>query len=115
MEYASGLKVQRIFTKFGALRDVLDADTGERFWGIGGADAFGNVTRQDYGNGVVGEYAYDLISGRPVVSDAPFNSGSVLQRGATGKFRVRRSESFLSARAARTGMYLRDSLCHEHQ
>lgn len=32
VEYASGLKVQRIFTKYGALRDVLDADTGERFW-----------------------------------------------------------------------------------
>ncbi|WP_386069891.1 polymorphic toxin-type HINT domain-containing protein [Tahibacter sp. UC22_41] len=66
VEYASGLKVQRIFTKYGALRDVLDADTGERFWGIGGMDAFGNVTRQDYGNGVVGNYAYDPISGRPV-------------------------------------------------
>ena len=66
VEYASGLKVQRIFTKFGALRDVLDADTGERFWGIGGQDAFGNVTRQDYGNGVYGEYGYDVLSGRAV-------------------------------------------------
>jgi RHS repeat-associated protein len=66
VEYASGLKVQRIFTKFGALRDVLDADTGERFWGVGAADTFGNVTRQDYGNGVVGEYTYDPISGHPV-------------------------------------------------
>lgn len=66
VEYASGLKVQRIFTKFGALRDVIDADTGERFWGVGGLDAFGNVTRQDYGNGVYGEYSYDPLSGRAV-------------------------------------------------
>ena len=66
VEYPSALRVQRIFTKYGALRDVIDADTGERFWGIGGLDAFGNVTRQDYGNGVVGDYAYDPISGRLV-------------------------------------------------
>ena len=79
VEYASGLKVQRIFTKFGALHDVLDADTGERFWGIGGADAFGNVTRQDYGNGVVGEYAYDLISGRPVARQWSRPVNGVLQ------------------------------------
>jgi hypothetical protein len=45
---------------------VLDADTGERFWGVGGQDAFGNVTRQDYGNGVYGEYGYDALSGRAV-------------------------------------------------
>ena len=79
VEYASGLKVQRIFTKFGALRDVLDADTGERFWGIGGADAFGNVTRQDYGNGVVGEYTYDPISGRPVARQWSRPVNGVLQ------------------------------------
>lgn len=66
VEYASGLRVQRIFTKHGALRDVLDADTGERFWGIGGQDALGNVTRQDYGNGVYGEYRHDALSGRVV-------------------------------------------------
>jgi len=79
VEYASGLKVQRIFTKFGALRDVIDGDTGERFWGVGGMDAFGNVTRQDYGNGVFGEYTYDPITGRPASKKwSRYQGGSVL-------------------------------------
>jgi RHS repeat-associated protein len=60
----SGLKVQNIYTRYGALRDKLDADTGARFWGVGGADAWGNVTRQDYGNGMIGEFRYSPLTGR---------------------------------------------------
>jgi RHS repeat-associated protein len=64
VEYPSGLRVQRIFTRWGTLRDVLDADTGERYWGVATTDAWGNVTRQDYGNGMRGDYTYSPVSGQ---------------------------------------------------
>lgn len=64
IEYPSGLRVQRRYQKFGALRDLLDADTGERFWGVGATDAWGGVTRQDYGNGFIGEYASSPVTGQ---------------------------------------------------
>ena len=64
IEYPSGLRVQRRYQKFGALRDVLDADTGARYWGVGDQDAWGNVTREEFGNGMVGEYAYSPVSGQ---------------------------------------------------
>lgn len=62
--YPSGLRVQRVFTRWGTLRDVLDADTGERYWGVASTDAWGNVTRTDYGNGMRGDYAYSPVTGQ---------------------------------------------------
>lgn len=64
IEYPSGLRVQDIYTRYGELRDVIDADTGARFWAIEGKDLWGNPTRQRYGNGIVGEYAASASTGQ---------------------------------------------------
>ena len=75
VEYPSGLRVQRIFTRWGTLRDVLDADTGERFWGVASTDAWGNVTRHDYGNGMRGDYTFSQVTGQSLTRQ--WRSGAV--------------------------------------
>jgi len=64
IEYPSHLRVQNIYTRYGEVRDVVDADTGARFWAIDAEDLWGNTTKQRYGNGIVGEYSTSNSTGQ---------------------------------------------------
>ncbi len=66
VEYPSGLIVQTKYQKYGHVLDMLDGKTGERFWGIGNQDAWGNPTQEFYGNGLKGEYTWTASTGQSV-------------------------------------------------
>ncbi|HVJ62216.1 MAG TPA: RHS repeat-associated core domain-containing protein [Tahibacter sp.] len=118
VEFPSGLRVQRIFTRWGTLRDVLDADTGTRFWGVASTDAWGNVTRQDYGNGMRGDYTWSPVSGQSLtrqwrsglVDPSPVTEKVSYAYDSLGNLKSQTRDASGAGGTAATETYVYDSL-----
>ncbi len=54
--YPSGLRVRSDYTTWGQLRRLSNADTAATYWTATGADAWGKVTAETFGNGITGTH-----------------------------------------------------------
>ncbi len=67
--YPSGLTVEYVYNRRGYLSEVLDRANAKALVAYDAMDAYGNVTREVYGNGVRTVRDFDAASGRPTAID----------------------------------------------
>ena len=67
--YPSGLTVEYVYNRRGYLSEVLDRANAKALVTYDAMDAYGNVTREVYGNGVRTVRDFDAASGRPTAID----------------------------------------------
>ncbi|MCU7371033.1 hypothetical protein PEC18_09165 [Paucibacter sp. O1-1] len=60
----SRLRIRTKYNRYGEVIDLQDNDNGAWLWSIDGYDAWGQPTRQQYGNGVCGFYSSNPKTGQ---------------------------------------------------
>ncbi len=61
--YPTGFNTRNVYTENGYLTEIQDGNTNESLWKLVATNARGQITEQQYGNGVVTTSTYDEVTG----------------------------------------------------